>query len=70
MMKKARLIVPAYNEEENISLFYQEAIKYLKYDDIEFDILYINDGSKDNTLSELLKARKNDKRIKIYIFVT
>jgi len=64
MMKKARLIVPAYNEEENISLFYQEAIKYLKYDDIEFDILYINDGSKDNTLSEIIKLTKIDKSVK------
>ncbi len=64
MMKKARLIVPAYNEEENISLFYQEAIKYLKYDDIEFDILYINDGSKDNTLSEIIKLSKIDESVK------
>jgi glycosyltransferase involved in cell wall biosynthesis len=52
-MLKARLIVPAYNEEENIHLFYEEAIKYLKYDDIDFDILFINDGSKDDTLQAI-----------------
>jgi len=63
-MKKARLIVPAYNEEKNIALFYDEAIKYLKYDDIEFDILFVNDGSKDNTLSEILKLTKLDKSVK------
>ena len=63
-MKKARLIVPAYNEEKNIALFYDEAIKYLKYDDIEFDILFVNDGSKDNTLSEILKLTKVDKSVK------
>ncbi|MFA7107460.1 MAG: glycosyltransferase family 2 protein [Candidatus Izemoplasmatales bacterium] len=63
-MKKARLIVPAYNEEKNIALFYDEAIKFLKYDDIEFDILFVNDGSKDNTLSEILKLTKLDKSVK------
>jgi len=50
---KARLIVPAYNEEENIALFYEEAIKYLSYEDISFDILFVNDGSSDNTLEEI-----------------
>jgi len=63
-MKKARLIVPAFNEEENVALFYDEAIKYLNYDDIEFDILFINDGSKDNTLAEIIKLSKKDKSVK------
>ncbi|MDD3712650.1 MAG: glycosyltransferase family 2 protein [Candidatus Izemoplasmatales bacterium] len=63
-MKKARLIVPAYNEEENISLFYNETSKYLKYDDIDFDILFVNDGSKDNTLKEILKLSEIDKKVK------
>jgi glucosyltransferase len=63
-MKKARLIVPAYNEEKNIALFYEETIKYLKYDDIEFDILFVNDGSKDNTLVEILKLSKIDSSVK------
>ncbi|MDT8337072.1 MAG: glycosyltransferase family 2 protein [Candidatus Izemoplasmatales bacterium] len=63
-MKKARLIVPAFNEEENVALFYDEAIKYLNYDDIEFDILFINDGSKDNTLAEIIKLNKKDKSVK------
>lgn len=63
-MKKARLIVPAYNEEENISLFYNETSKYLKYDDIDFDILFVNDGSKDKTLNEILKLSKIDKKVK------
>lgn len=63
-MKKARLIVPAFNEEENVALFYDEAIKYLNYDDIQFDILFINDGSKDNTLAEIIKLSKKDKSVK------
>ena len=63
-MKKARLIVPAYNEEKNVPLFYEETIKYLNYEDIEFDILFVNDGSKDNTLAEVIKLTEKDKRLK------
>jgi glycosyltransferase involved in cell wall biosynthesis len=63
-MKYARLIVPTYNEEKNIPLFYEEAIKYLNYEDIDFDILFVNDGSKDNSLSEIKKLMSLDKRVK------
>src|SRR5690554_1662007 len=55
---KARLIVPSYNEEKNIALFYQETVPFLQYDDIEFDILFVNDGSKDNTLTEIKKIKE------------
>jgi len=44
--------------------FMKETIKYLKYDDIEFDILFVNDGSKDNTLVEILKLSKIDSSVK------
>jgi glycosyltransferase involved in cell wall biosynthesis len=63
-MKKARIIVPAYNEEQNVKLFYEEAIKYIDYEDIEFDILFVNDDSKDKTLAEILKLVEIDKRVK------
>lgn len=63
-MQYGRIIVPAYNEEENISLFYKEIIKYIEYDNYDIDVLYINDGSKDNTLEEMKKLHKKDKRVK------
>ena len=63
-MMKARLIVPAYNEEENIAEFYNEAIQYLTYDDIEFDILFVNDGSKDHTLDVIKKVEEKHIPIK------
>ena len=63
-MKFGRIIVPAYNEEENVSLFYKEVIKYLDIENYEFDILYVNDGSKDKTLEEIRKISKKDKRVK------
>lgn len=63
-MMKARLIVPAYNEEENIGLFYEDAIKYLNDPEVEFDILFVNDGSKDNTLQAIKKVKEKNIPIK------
>jgi len=63
-MQYGRIIVPAYNEEQNIPLFYEEIIKHIDYDNYEIDVLYVNDGSKDNTLEEILKLTKKDKRVK------
>ncbi|MBN2876717.1 MAG: glycosyltransferase family 2 protein [Bacilli bacterium] len=63
-MKKGRIIVPAYNEEKNISLFYEEVTKYIDYENYEIDILYVNDGSKDHTLDEIKKLAEKDSRVK------
>ncbi len=63
-MKQARIIVPAYNEEKNIPLFYEETIKYINYENYKFEILFINDGSKDKTLQEIKKLNLKDKRVK------
>ena len=63
-MKQGRIIVPSYNEEQNVALFYEEVIKHLNYENYEFDILYVNDGSIDKTLDEIKKVSKNDKRVK------
>ncbi|HPJ23779.1 MAG TPA: glycosyltransferase family 2 protein [Bacillota bacterium] len=63
-MTKGRIIVPAYNEEKNISLFYDEVTKYMTYDNYDIDILYVNDGSRDGTLEEIRKLAKKDSRVK------
>ena len=47
--KKIILIIPAYNEEENILNTYNSIIKYNKKNKTKYDIIVINDGSKDNT---------------------
>lgn len=45
------VIVPCYNEEENIVLFFEKSVNTLK--DMDYEILFINDGSTDGTLSLL-----------------
>ena len=43
------IIVPCFNEEESIDLFYSEAIKYID----DFEMIFVDDGSKDNTLEKI-----------------
>ena len=63
-MKKITIIIPAYNEEESLPILY-ERIKKLMDDmkNYEFEILFVNDGSKDKTIEIIKQLRKEDKRI-------
>ncbi len=48
-MKRILLIIPAYNEEENILKTYNTIMDYNKKNNTNYDVIVINDGSKDNT---------------------
>lgn len=50
---KLSIIIPCYNEEKSIPLFFQEALKHTAKLDCELEFICVNDGSKDNTLSVL-----------------
>ena len=63
MKKKISIIVPAYNEEESIPFLYERLTKII--DDIKnykFEVLFVNDGSKDKTLELIKEIRKKDDR--------
>ena len=63
-MKKITILVPAYNEEEALPLLYERVGKIMNdMKDYEFELLFVNDGSKDNTLNEIKKLREQDKRV-------
>ena len=69
MKKKLSFIVPCYNEEKNISLFYSNVLENFKSSKYDIEIVFINDGSKDNTLLELKKLTKfKDFEIKVINF--
>lgn len=59
------LVVPMYNESEVIDVFFQRVFKVL--DDLgePFEIVCINDGSKDDTLAKLIRKNEEDDRIKV-----
>lgn len=68
-MEKITIIVPCYNEEESLPYFYEEITKTAKkMKKVDFEFLFINDGSKDNTLDELRKLSKKDKRVRYVSF--
>lgn len=65
---KLSIIVPCYNEEKALPLFYQELKKHL--DSINFlnEIIFVNDGSSDHTLQVLLELKQNHENINIIDF--
>lgn len=59
-MKKISLVVPCYNEEETIEIFYKEIGKIKKeFKNVTFEIIFVDDGSKDNTLKIMRELSKN-----------
>ena len=62
------IIVPCYNEGESIKYTYQEIKKVLNNINIQHEIVFINDGSKDNTLQILKNIGQNDKSVKYISF--
>lgn len=67
-MKKISIVVPCYNEEESIPLFYEEINKVMKDLKEDFEIIFVNDGSYDNTLDVIKEIVKKDKKIKYISF--
>ena len=68
-MSLLSIVVPCFNEEETVSLFYDAVEKVLKTMDISDEIIFVNDGSKDNTLAEMIKLYEaHPKEIKVIDF--
>lgn len=65
MKKKDKIsfIIPCYNEEGNISLMYNSIIKEFKNADVDTELVFVNDGSSDNTANEVKKIFKKDSGI-------
>ena len=67
-MELITIIVPCYNEEESIPLFYDEINKVIKKMKVKFELIFINDGSKDKTLEILRNLAKQDKKVRYISF--
>lgn len=57
---KLSLVVPCYNEQDNVELFYEETVKAFKNFTYDYEFVFVNDGSRDKTL-ERLKKLYNEK---------
>lgn len=72
-MKLISVVVPCYNEEEVLPLFYTEIVKVMgsimeAHPDTDYELLFINDGSKDGTLKEFRSMAEKDKHVRYISF--
>ncbi len=68
---KLYIVIPCYNEEENIEDFYHELLKnesFFKKKEVDLEIIYVDDGSKDATVSEVKKLMNKDERVHMLSF--
>ena len=62
---KVSIVVPMYNEQESLEILYQELNRVTDtIKDYEFEYLFVNDGSKDNTLQEIQRLATADDRVR------
>lgn len=63
-MNKISIIVPCYNEEDVLELFYKKITEVSSKINAEFEYIFVDDGSKDRTLEILRKHSKEDERVR------
>lgn len=62
------LIIPCYNEEQALPLFYEETSRVLAEMDCECEMLFVNDGSRDGTLGVIKALAERDERVRYLSF--
>ena len=68
-MKKITVIVPCYNEEEALHYYYEEMSRVMTLmNQYDFELLFVNDGSKDNTLHVIKELVNKDERVRYISF--
>ncbi|THB77674.1 MAG: glycosyltransferase [Desulfobulbaceae bacterium] len=65
---KLSIVIPAYNEEDNIQLLYDELTAVLSTNGFDYEILFIDDGSSDSTLQILKGLQENDPSLVVISF--
>lgn len=70
-MKLLSVIVPCYNEEENVRDFYDELCRnadFFREKQLELELIYVDDGSRDGTVLEVKKLHEEDGRVRLVSF--
>ena len=65
-MKKVSILIPCYNEQDSLPILYKELCRIMSMPEslsYEWEVLFVNDGSKDRTLEIIKSLRESDKRI-------
>lgn len=67
--KRVDIIASCFNEEENIFPFFDEVKKYIKDKQYDYNIVYVNDGSRDYTYDKITELMHKNKNVKVISFV-
>ncbi|MBR4992941.1 MAG: glycosyltransferase family 2 protein, partial [Lachnospiraceae bacterium] len=70
-MSLLSIIVPCYNEEENVPYFYTEFMKnedFFVKEGIDFELIYVDDGSRDDTANMVKALKGKDSRVRLVSF--
>lgn len=68
-MEKISVVIPCYNEEKAIPIFYKEMNKVMfKMKKLDFELIFVDDGSSDSTLEVCKNLSKEDKKVKFLSF--
>ena len=63
-MKRISILIPCYNEEKSLPLLYPELVKLMDSEpNYEWELMFVNDGSRDGTLKVLQDLRQQDPRV-------
>ena len=64
--KLVSIVISAYNEQDNVNELYKQLVQNLqKVKNVDFEFLYVDDGSSDKTYANCLKLQKKDARVKV-----
>ena len=67
-MNSLSIIVPVYNEEDNVAESYAEISSVLRAFGRDYEIIFVDDGSRDETLSRLSAVTAGDQQVRIIEF--
>ncbi len=62
------IVIPVYNEEDNLPILYDELYNVLNKEVIDYEIIFVNDGSTDNSLQILKGIAKSNEKVKVISF--
>ncbi len=65
---KVSIVLPIYNEDENIPILYKELKAVFDREKIDYEVIAVNDSSRDGSLGELKKIAAKDKNVKVISF--
>lgn len=66
-MKKISIVVPVYNEEENLREFHKRITEVMSKEPYDYSIVFVNDGSSDNSAVILNELANEDKHVEAYL---